>query len=101
MILGTIQHTKLEQLPTALSNNSEPLDLVSSYKYLGLTMNNQLTFKEHTQHIINFAAVRINSFIHFRKFVNHTTLLKIYKTTILPIFEYANIIHPLIPTNLT
>lgn len=39
MILGTIQHTKLEQLPTALSNNSEPLDLVSSYKYLGLTMN--------------------------------------------------------------
>lgn len=100
MILGTNRHTKLDNLPIPLSLNSQPLDIVPTYKYLGLTLNSQLTFREHTTQIINFASYRINSLIFFKKYVNHNTLLQIYKTTILPIFEYANIIHPLVPKHL-
>lgn len=98
--MGTNINTRLTELPVPLTMNSQPLDLVSTYKYLGLTLNSQLTFREHTTQIINFASQRINSLLFFKKYVTHNTLLQIYKTTILPIFEYANMIHPLIPKQL-
>lgn len=65
MILGTNKRTKLQELPRNLRMNYNTLELVLTYKYLGLTMNNQLTFKEHTERTINFVSYRINSLNHF------------------------------------
>lgn len=71
MVLGANKNTRLLNLPTTLTMNSQSLDLVPTYKYLGLTLNSQLTFREHTTHIINFASYRINSLLFLKKYVNH------------------------------
>lgn len=76
------------------------LEIVQSYKYLGVELNPQLTLNEHIQTKINLVSAKINTLSYLKKYINHTTLLMIYKATILPIMEYSNILSSLIPKNL-
>lgn len=43
-------------------------------------------------------AGKLNTLSHIHNYVGQKTALLIYKTTILPIFEYSNIAHRLIPS---
>lgn len=67
---------------------------------MGLTLNSQLTFKEQVNKTIGVVASKINALFYLKRYVNWKILLQIYKTTILPIMEYSNIIYPLISKSL-
>lgn len=97
MILGTNNRNKHLKLPHPLTIDRVELEVVLKYKYLGLTLNGQLTFVDHCTKTIAMVASKINTISFLRRYLNPDTLLQIYKTTILPLIEYSNHIHSLIP----
>lgn len=100
MILGTNRRTKNVILPTELTINEIPLEITDKYKYLGVTINSQLTFAEHISTCVGIAAGKIRTLTFLKNYIDYKLLIRIYKTSILPILEYANIIDPLIPKHI-
>ena len=67
------------------------LQTVSSYKYLGLTLDAQLNYNLHMSKLIGSVAGKIKQFQRMRTFLSNKAALMVYKGTILPILEYGNI----------
>lgn len=100
MILGINRNNNPTALPLDICIDHTIIEIVVSYNYLGLTINSRLTLKDHTMKIIGIAASKVNFLHYLKQYVNYSTLLRIYKTTILPILEYANVTYPLVLKNL-
>lgn len=101
MTLGTNRRiNNLIALPTNIHIDQTPIEHVSNYKYLGIILNNQLTFKEQINMTVGIVAPKVNALFYLKRYVNYKTLLQIYKTTILPLMEYSNIAYPLISKSL-
>lgn len=100
MYLGANHRTlsRLE-LPTVTLNGT-PLVNTPKYKYLGLTLTPELTLEDQTKKSIGMASSKINTLAYLRKYVGTTTALQIYKSTVLPLMEYANFTYPLVPVSL-
>ena len=65
---------------------------VSTYKYLGLHIDNNLNFQPHHKKLISQVQLKLNQFRKIRSFVNKRAAILIYKCTILPVMEYADFI---------
>lgn len=97
MILGDNSRSPAPPLhPKVLTLNDTPLARTLTYKYLGITLNSSLTLSEHVQTIIRTVHYKINTLSFLRRTVGPVTSLQIYKTTILPLMEYSNVIFSLI-----
>ena len=101
--LLTVNSKKSQWMRISLSNKKvdEPvlklgttiLENVKEYKYLGVTVDSQLTFQTYRSIVINRVNLKIN---HFRNICTYMTLesaLLLYKGTILPILEYADFVY--------
>ena len=77
---------------TSFSLGANKLDKVCEYKYLGLLIDSKLNFHNHR----DLMQKRINYKMFFqkiRRYINTSTAIIIYKSTILPIIEYADFIY--------
>lgn len=86
-------------LTVNLKINQTRLETVSKYKYLGLILNPQLTLTDNINKTIGTVSTKLNTLVNLRKYVYSHTLLTLYKTAILPLMEYGNIVNSLIPLN--
>lgn len=77
--------------------NNTIIGYTSNYKYLGLMLNKTLTMIDHANGQVGIVANKIKTLGIIRSLVNTEVALLIYKTLILPLFEYVNLIHVLIP----
>ena len=68
-----------------------PLQAVSSYKYLGLTLGSQLNYNLHVSKIIGSVTGKLKQFQRMRSFLNNKAALMVYKGMILPILEYGDV----------
>ena len=69
--------------------NAEPLEEAYSFNYLGLCIDVLLNFREHRAKVMKQVQLKINYLLKIRKFLNTKAALTIYKSTILPILDYA------------
>lgn len=76
--------------------NGQPLQIVNSYKYLGIIISSDLRWSTHIQYICNKAKKMLG--ILYRQFsVNstETTMVKLYLTQVRPLLEYGvEVWHP-------
>lgn len=100
MILGTTRRRSPDKITPLLTLNNRVLKYATQYKYLGLTLDPSLSLTGHFQYTIGHVTGRINSLSYLRNYVNYQTALIIYKGTILPLLEYANVVHSLITVKL-
>ena len=73
--------------------NMEPIEKVQTYKYLGVTMDEQLTFNNHVQKTIQSASHKLYLLRKVRSKLNPFAALQIYKAMILPVIEYGNVLY--------
>ena len=73
--------------------NDRVLDKVSSYKYLGITLDAYLTCNRHVENCINVASHKVFLLAKIRKYITFKAAVRIYKTVILPILDYENILY--------
>lgn len=75
-----------------VSFNSEPIELVSEYKYLGVWIDSQLSFAKHVKTIIKNVSFRLSKLSKIRDSLSKKTSLLLYKALILPLYDYGHIL---------
>ena len=69
-----------------------PLEKVSEYHYLGITIAENLNFTKHEDTVYNNVVFRVHRFADIRKYMDVEDALTLYKTTILPLMDYIDIV---------
>lgn len=69
MVLGVNKRTKITTLPINLTLNSEQLELVDTFRYLGILIDSNLTLIEHTHRMTAADSSWITALSHVRKYV--------------------------------
>ena len=82
MVFGT-RHKVKSARDVVVKVINVPLQIVRTYKYLGITLYCTLTFNYHVKRVANMVAYKTN-LLAKRKFLNEKVALRIYKSIILP-----------------
>ena len=92
MLFGTAgQLNLLEGISVEVPENT--LELVSEYKYLGVVLDPQLNFSRHVEYLKRKTLGKIGLLGRIRNFVDHETSLMLFKTLILPLFDYCDVVY--------
>ena len=67
------------------------LQMVSSYMYLGILLDNKLTYNLYVNRIIGSFTAKLKQFRRMRGFLSTKAALMVYKGMLLPILEYGDI----------
>ena len=76
-----------------IRHGNDNLERVHSYKYLGVKLDPNLNFSTHCEYVRSKAFGKIRTLGQTRQFLDTNTSLMLYKTLVLPIFEYADFIY--------
>ena len=76
-----------------LTIRGENLQKVSSYKYLGVILDSTLSYKQHTASVMRTVSHKIFILSRLRKYLSDRAALLIYKSMVLPYFDYADVIY--------
>ena len=77
---------QLKKLPTVnIKVDGEMLQTVSSYKYLGTTLDSQLNYGKHVSNVIS------NASLGLRQLRRTKAATMVYKNMILPVIKYGDV----------
>ena len=76
-----------------VGDENERLQIVPTYKYLGFNLDQRLNFKHYLDLLINTISFKIYLFSKVRRFLNERSAIIVYKTMILPFYDYCDIIY--------
>ena len=82
-----------------LSILGSPLQQVPSYKYLGVILDTSLSFNLQIQLTTNKVSHKLYVLSKIRQFLTEKSAILIYKTMILPYFDYGDIVYMLSSKN--
>ena len=83
----------LKRIPAFQINlGGVPLQNVSTYKYLGITIDCNLNYNLHVNKIVATVSNKLKQFQRMRSFLNVRAALLVYKSMMLPILEYGDVL---------
>ena len=89
MLVGTHQRTA-EADDLVIEINNTRLERVNKLKYLGVLLDNTLSWKDHIEYIGNKILSRLGVLRRARKVLPKPTCLMLYNTIVLPLFDYCS-----------
>ena len=72
--------------------NGEEIEFVNNFKYPGIILDSSLIFKNQTQNTIKTASHQMSLLNKRRNHITEAAATQIYKTMILPYFDYGDVI---------
>ena len=90
MIFGSRPIIKSSNKDTDISINNEVLQNVPTYKYLGINLDQTLSYNYHLKNVINSISHKLYIFNKIRRFLDIKSSVIIYKSMILPYFDYGD-----------
>ena len=91
-ILFTSQRSSQKNYQMSLKLNGEALKQVSNIKYLGLLLDQHLTFDSHVTKLCGKIASRTSLMWRIRSFIPRSLALNLYKSLVYPHFSYCSFI---------
>ena len=92
VIFGTPYRTS--RLPNLkLTIFGEEIEQVEVMKYLGVMLDNNLNFSAHIEHLGKKATQKLGAIAKVRKCINRSTTLMLYKSMVLPHFDYCDVVY--------
>ena len=73
--------------------NGEKISFVPNFKFLGVFLDQTLNFRHHLDTLINTINFKLYLLSKIRKYLNDKCALTIYKSMVIPYFDYADIIY--------
>ena len=92
MTFGTRQRVKKAK-EVKVSINAKPLQLVPTYKYLGIVLDSVLSYNYHVNSVIATILYIINLLSKIRLYLTDAVEVRIFKSMILPYFDYGDVIY--------
>ena len=90
MVFGNQTMTK-NLVPFEIMFENTPLQKVSSYNYLGITLDWQLNYNLHVKKLISTVSAKLKQLQRMRSFLNTRAALMVYKSMLLPIIVYGDV----------
>ena len=90
MIFGTSQKIKNKELNIAYRHQS--VSKASTYKYLGITLDQTLNLNDHLTKTFKKATGRLNLFRRLRPQLTVKAAITIYQSMLVPLFTYCSIV---------
>ena len=69
------------------------VEKVTTFKYLGIKLDHRLSFKDHVAYIKGKTFAEIRLLGRLCRNLDLETLMLLYKTLILPVFDYGDVIY--------
>ena len=69
------------------------MEKLCSYKYLGFILDDQLNFNKHISELVNIVSHKLYLLSKIRKYLTKHACTLIFKTMILALIEYRNIVY--------
>ena len=91
MLFGTRSMVKKRGNIPLLKIQGTTIDYVFQYKYLGVTIDEILSFRAHLNNTIKVVAHEISLLSRIRFYITEDAAVKIYKSMILPYLDYGDI----------
>ena len=91
MLLGTRSMVKKHNQISKLKIQEKEIDYVFQYKYLGVTIDEILSFRAHLNNTIKIVSHKISLLSKIKYYITDDAALKVYKTMILPYLDYGDI----------
>ena len=89
MLVGTHQRTTgADDVVTEISNTR--LERVDKFKYLGVLLDNTLSWKNHIEYIGHKISSRLGILLRSRKVLPKPTCQMLYNTLAMPLFDYCS-----------
>ena len=93
MYFGTQPALKKVNPVTKVFMGNEELEIVTSFKYLGIILDRELKYDLYITEMKRKVGYRIIQLGRIRKYMNIKQSLEIYKSKILPYFDYGDILY--------
>ena len=92
MVFGT--RSKINRIENVeITINRQNLQFVPTYKYLGFNLDQSLNYKYHLGTVINNISFKLYLFSKVRRFLNEKSAIIVYKSMILPFYDYCDVIY--------
>ena len=91
MSFGTRTRVKKAKNVT-VTVNGDRIQMVPSYKYLGVILDSTLSYNMHISSLIRTVLHKVTLLSKVKRYLNDCTALLIYKSMILPYLDYADVI---------
>ena len=75
-----------------ISMGNQKLKQIPSYKYLGMLLDSTLNFNQHISYVIRTVLHKLILLSKLKRYLNDNTAITIYKSMMLPYFDYADVI---------
>ena len=92
MLFGSRNKVKSSYKPE-LFINKELIQMVPTFKYLGVHLDQTLNFKYHMESLISNISFKLYMFSKIRRFLNEKCAITVYKSMLMPFFDYCDIIY--------
>ena len=92
MVFSTIQ-TRHRYRNIFFAMGGKSLERVDNYKYLGVYLDEALTFSNHIDYLYNLSVYKLKMIGRTRDFIDTNTALLLYKSLILPIYHYCDVVY--------
>jgi hypothetical protein len=96
MEINDSNNKQMMQFPPFININNNEVEVVNSFKLLGVTIDNRLSFSKHTAEI----RISVNKRLYSIKklfYLPFTVKMQFFKTFILPFFDYCSTIYIYFP----
>ena len=97
MVLGTSQKVNHHIDIDSVMLSGEIVETVTTFKYLGILLDNHLSFCEHVAYLRRKIYAKVKVLGHVRQYISQIRALQLYKSLILPEFDYADQIYDAMP----
>ena len=84
---------KSKMLDIQLSLNANILERVCSYKYLGLILDEHLTYNKHIKEMTKQITHKLYLLSKIRRYITQEASINIFKTMVLSVIEYCDIVY--------
>ena len=89
MIFGTSKRLKAIP-PLDIRCGDDQIEQVSVFKYLGVLLDSTLSFSEHIEYVCKKVNMRLSILGRTRKYFSVKTSLMLYKSLVMPYFDYCD-----------
>ena len=73
--------------------DDEQVEFVKSFKYLGIMLDDNLTFSEHVTYLKKKTICKLKMLSKLRSLVGRDQCLQLYKSLLLPILDYGDVVY--------
>ncbi len=92
MPFGTSQRLSLNVFPV-VSYGGTDVELVDTYKYLGIQLDSGLRFDRHVDYIKRKLYIKMKALGRIKPFIPDDLALQLYQSLVIPHFDYGDIVY--------